>query len=170
MAKFALSLALLALLALGSEAASFNSLCKEAGKPTKFKGKLTNGGKRVGSAKYCFADKLSGTGYFQIRVSGVQDLRSVDYYTGEPAPAASNVAVAISNNSTTLVETGNAYYTSNINAIIQITGPISGPVSNINIAACASRLYAGIATGPVGSQGIRQPASLLKLTSGSSNC
>jgi hypothetical protein len=35
MAKYALSLALLALLVIGSEAVSFNSLCRQAGRPTK---------------------------------------------------------------------------------------------------------------------------------------
>ncbi|GBF97226.1 hypothetical protein Rsub_10087 [Raphidocelis subcapitata] len=168
MAKFALSLALLALLALGSEAASFNSLCKEAGKPTKFKGKLLNGSKKVGTAQYCFVNKLSGTGYSSVKVSGVQDLRAVNFYTGDAAPQASAITVTADTNITwTPVDTGNAYYTSNFKAITQVTGAV---YVDMNVKGCNGLLFGGIVTGPVGGPGVRQPASLLKLMSGSANC
>ncbi|GBF97869.1 hypothetical protein Rsub_11219 [Raphidocelis subcapitata] len=164
MAKFALSLALLALLVLGSEAVSFNSLCRQAGKPTKFKGKVTNSGKRVGFCQYCFVAKLSGIGYSRIRVSGVQDLRAVNFYTGSAAPAASDMTVTADTNITwTPVDTGNAYYTSNLNAITQIAGSI---YVDMNVKGCAGQLFCGIVTGPVGGAGVKQPASLVAKKSG----
>ncbi|GBF94157.1 hypothetical protein Rsub_11217 [Raphidocelis subcapitata] len=163
MAKLALSLALLAVLVLGSEAAtSFNSLCRQAGKPTKFKGKLTNSGKNVGFAQYCFVNKLSGTGYTRVKVNGVQDLRAVNFYTGT-APAASDMTVTADTNITfEAVDTGNAYFTSSMNAISQVTG--AGYI-DLNVKGCAGQLFAGIVVGPVGA-GVNQPASSMAKKSG----
>ncbi|GBF95103.1 hypothetical protein Rsub_07687 [Raphidocelis subcapitata] len=164
MAKLPLSLALLAVLVLGSEAVSFSSLCRQAGKPTKFKGKVTNGGKRVGFCQYCFVNKLSGIGYSRVRVTGVQDLRAVNFYTGSAAPAASDLTVTADTNITwTPVDTGNAYYTTNLNAITQISGSI---YADMNVKGCAGQLYCGIVTGPVGTAGVKQPATLVAKKTG----
>ncbi|GBF97863.1 hypothetical protein Rsub_11213 [Raphidocelis subcapitata] len=165
MAKFALSLALLAMLVLASEAASsWTALCRQAGKPTKFKSKLTNGGKTVGSCQWCFVAKLSGTGYSKIRVNGVQDLRAVNFYTGSDAPKASDMTVTASTNITWQpVNTGNAFYTTNLNAITAAGNPV---YADLNVKGCEGQLYCGIVTGPPGTEGVKQPASLCKKRAG----
>ncbi|GBF96693.1 hypothetical protein Rsub_09326 [Raphidocelis subcapitata] len=163
MAKFALSLALLALLVLGSEAVSFNSLCRQAGRPTKFKGRVSNAGKRVGFCQWCFVTKLTGIGYARIRVSRVQDLRSVNFYTGT-APAASDLTVTADTNITWVpVDTGIAYFAQNVNTITQATGDI---MININVQGCAGRLFCGVVVGPAGTPGVKQPATLIAKRSG----
>ncbi|GBF99389.1 hypothetical protein Rsub_12322 [Raphidocelis subcapitata] len=164
MAKYALSLALLALLVIGSEAVSFNSLCRQAGRPTKFKGRVTNAGRRVGACQYCFVNKLSGIGYSRVRVTGVQDLRAVNFYTGSDAPKASDMTVTADTNITwTPVDTGNAYFTTNLNAITQVTGSI---FVDMNVKGCAGQLFCGIVTGPVGGPTVKQPASQVTKRSG----
>ncbi|GBF97870.1 hypothetical protein Rsub_11220 [Raphidocelis subcapitata] len=165
MAKFALSLALLALLVLGGESNSmYTKLCKGAGKPTKFKGSVSNSGRRVGFCQYCFVAKLSGIGYSRVRVSGVQDLRAVNFYTGSAAPQASDMTVTADTNITwTPVDTGSAYFTTNLNAITQISGSI---YVDMNVKGCAGQLFCGIVVGPVGTAGVQQPATLVRKRSG----
>jgi hypothetical protein len=131
-----------------------------------FRGKLTNNGKSVGRCQWCFVDATSAsqTGYARIRVSNVDNLRAVNFYTGDQAPLASELTVTADTNITwTPVDTGNADVVSNLNTITSVAGLT---YVNMNTNACRNLLYCGIVVGPSGTPGTKQPASLCTRTSG----
>lgn len=142
MAKTPLCLALLALLAVAGEAASFNSLCRANGRPTKFRGTLTNGGKNAGVARFCFSgDAGSIVAYYFSRVRNVDNFSGVVFTLS--APAASGARHLLAPNDTI--------------PLVEISPPVpnldrfvaSSPVDSANVtpmkdSACAGTLSASI--------------------------